>query len=83
MGKVASAMTEEDLLVLIASIFKLDKRQVTDEFNMEDAESWDSLKHMELIAALEEKIGMELDFDQITEMTSIGNIRRILLGTDK
>ena len=76
-------MTEEDLLILMASMFKLDKSQLTDDFNMEDSEVWDSLKHMELIAALEEKIGMELDFDQITAMTSMGDIKRILLSTKK
>ena len=71
-------MTDDDLLILVASMFKLEQLQITDDLCMENTEAWDSLKHMELIAAIEERAGIELDFEQITQMTSVGGIRRVL-----
>lgn len=45
---------------------------------MQDLESWDSLKHMELIATLEEQLGIQLSFDEIVKMRSVSDIKRVL-----
>lgn len=43
-------------------------------------ESWDSLKHMNLILALEEEFGIEFSDDQVVELTSLPEIRQAIAG---
>lgn len=45
---------------------------------MDDVSLWDSLRHMELIVAIEQKFGFELNFDEISSMNSIGGIRKLV-----
>ena len=45
---------------------------------MKDLDVWDSLKHMELIAALEQQFDVQLTFDEIVAMRSAGDIKRVL-----
>ena len=41
-------------------------------------QEWDSLAHMDLITAVEEAFGIELDEDQMLEMTSLNNLLKIV-----
>ena len=45
---------------------------------MKDLDVWDSLKHMELIAELEREFDLQLSFDEIVTMRSVGDIKRVL-----
>lgn len=63
---------------IIVSVFEINEASLKDEFTMKDIPTWDSLRHMELIAAVESKFNFELSFEEISEMTSIGNIRKII-----
>jgi acyl carrier protein len=45
---------------------------------MKDVETWDSLKHMELIVCIEQTFCVELTFDEIVKMQNVGEIKRIL-----
>jgi len=47
---------------------------------MANVEAWDSLKHMELIVALESAFEIELTFDEIVAMRSVQDIKRVLTG---
>ena len=49
---------------------------------MKDVDAWDSLKHMELIVSLEQSFGIELSFDEIVAMRSVGEIKRVLRGKE-
>jgi acyl carrier protein len=51
---------------------------VTDEMEMNNIAEWDSLKQVQLIAELEEKLGLEFEFEDIIKMTSIKRIDAIL-----
>lgn len=63
---------------LLAEVLQIKETEVTDELAMTDLEVWDSLKHMELIATIEGQLGIELSFDEIVAMRSVGDIRRTL-----
>ena len=71
-------MNEQKLLDLIADLFRIEKDAISDTISMEDLEIWDSLKHMELVTAIEEELGIELSFEQITEMVTVADIKRVL-----
>ena len=45
---------------------------------MKDVEAWDSLKHMELIVALETALEVQLTFEEIVAMQSVREIKRVL-----
>ena len=61
-------------------LFKISQEKIYDDATMNDIPGWDSLTHMDLIAAIEEEFAIVLDGDEIAEMTSIGNIRKILVS---
>ena len=51
---------------------------IGDDLTMKDVGSWDSLKHMELIVAVEQAFDLQLSFDEIVTMTSVGEIKRVV-----
>lgn len=51
---------------------------VTDDMEMNNIAEWDSLKQVQLIAELEEKLGLEFEFEDIISMTSIKKIDSVL-----
>jgi acyl carrier protein len=63
---------------LLADVLQVPAATITDDLAMEGVEAWDSLKHMELVVALEEAFGVELTFDEIVRMRSVGEIKRVL-----
>lgn len=71
---------EKNLEQHLADLLQIPVAEVTDELAMTDLEVWDSLKHMELIASLEEQLGIQLSFDEIVTMRSVGDIKRVLNG---
>jgi len=69
---------KKNLEQLLADLLQISVSEVTDELAMTDLEVWDSLKHMELIASLEEQLDIQLSFDDIVAMRSVGDIKRVL-----
>jgi len=74
---------EKNLESLLADVLQIPIAAVTDELSMKDLEAWDSLKHMELIATLENQLDIQLTFDEIVAMRSVGDIKRVLNGRGK
>lgn len=69
---------EKNLEQLLADVLQIPAAEITDELAMKDLDVWDSLKHMELIASLEEQLNLQLSFDEIVAMRSVGDIKRTL-----
>lgn len=65
---------------VLAEVLQLPAANVTDDLAMDDVDAWDSLKHMELIVALETTFDVQLTFDEIVAMRSVREIKRILAG---
>ena len=63
---------------VMASVFEVDSSQINNDTSPDTLESWDSLKHMNLIVALEEEFGVEFDNDDITNMINFNLILLIL-----
>lgn len=51
---------------------------VTLETTMDDVDNWNSLRHMWLIMAIEEKFSISLSMDEMIEMRSVPTIVRVL-----
>ena len=63
---------------LLSEVLQMPATAITDELTMKDVEAWDSLKHMELIVALEQSFEIQLSFDEIVAMQSVSAIKRVL-----
>lgn len=63
---------------IIVEVLRVPRAQIVDTLDMEATSTWDSLSHMQLIAAIEEEFGIDLDADEIVAMRSVANIRDVL-----
>lgn len=63
---------------VLAEVLQLPPSEITDDLTMKDVEAWDSLKHMELIVALETALEVQLTFEEIVAMQSVREIKRVL-----
>lgn len=69
---------DEAINNLLSEIFQVPDSMITDDLAMNDVDAWDSLKHMELIVSLEQNFAVELSFDDIVAMKSVGQIKNVL-----
>ena len=58
--------------------FKVEREEFSPELVPEDVLLWDSLGHMNLVMELEDEFGLQLEVDEITEMSTAGKIIEIL-----
>jgi acyl carrier protein len=69
---------EQRLKEVLAGIFKVDICNISEDASPDTIASWDSLRHMNLVLALEEDFGVELTDDQVVEILSYKLIRIVL-----
>lgn len=69
---------DESVAGLLAEVLQIPVATVTDDLAMKDTDVWDSLKHMELVISLEHGFRIQLSFDEIIAMQSVGEIKRVL-----
>ncbi|HJT26306.1 MAG TPA: acyl carrier protein [Pyrinomonadaceae bacterium] len=63
---------------LLSEVLQMPASDIKDDLTMKDVDAWDSLKHMELIVALEQGFEVQLSFDEIVAMQSVSAIKRVL-----
>lgn len=56
---------------IIAEVIGVPVEQVGDDASPATLEAWDSLRHMNLIVALEEELGVTFDDDALSRLTSL------------
>jgi acyl carrier protein len=71
-------MERNEILKRVEVIFReeleLDDLVLTDETTADDVEEWDSLSHVQLVAALEEAFGIEFKSREILSWENIGDL---------
>lgn len=71
-------MDRNDILKRVEEIFReeleVDDLVLTDETTADDVEEWDSLSHVQLVAALEEAFGIEFKSREILSWENIGDL---------
>ena len=71
---------EEEIKQILADTFRVKQSDITSETTIDNIDTWDSLTHMELVANLEESLGIEFDGDEIADMVNVGIIEKIVSG---
>ena len=56
----------------MSSVFGISKEDIKDDASPDNIESWDSLKHMNLIVALEEEFDLEIPDKISDEIKTVG-----------
>ncbi|NMC06441.1 MAG: acyl carrier protein [Candidatus Lokiarchaeota archaeon] len=63
---------------IVCEILAIQESDIADAKTPEDLESWTSVTHMQLVAKFEETFNFQFDVEEITEMDSIGNMKKVL-----
>lgn len=63
---------------LFATVLSVDAEALNDESSPVNTAAWDSVTNMMLVATIEEEFGIELTSDEIVQMSTVGNARKIL-----
>ena len=75
-------MTDEELYEQLNEVFRdvFDDEEitVTATTTAKDIEDWDSLEHINLINAVEQKFGVKFSIGQIVEMKNVGDLARLV-----
>jgi acyl carrier protein len=69
---------EQKLKEVLARIFNVGISTIDEDASPDTIETWDSLRHMSLVLALEEEFGVELTDDQVVEVISYKLIKIVL-----
>ena len=69
-----TSSTFEQVRNLASDIFGIPANKITAESSPETIENWDSMQHLNLVLAIEEKFGVQLEPEDIEQMKSIGAV---------
>ena len=69
--------TKETLKEVMATVLGIDANSITDETSM-DTVAWDSIKHMNLVLAIEEEFGISIPDEDAANITSYPLIKLVL-----
>ncbi len=68
----------EDLLAILTRELDLDEGDITEESTAADVELWDSLGHLRVCMALEERYGVQIPMEEVGELQSVPAILKYL-----
>ncbi len=77
-------MDREEIFVKLNEVFRDvfddDSITVTDATTADDIEEWDSLEHINLLAAVEQEFGVKFNMGQVVSMKNVGEMADIIAG---
>jgi acyl carrier protein len=73
-----TASTFEQVRGVASDIFGVPADTITAESSPETIENWDSMQHLNLVLAIEEKFGVQLDPEDIEKMKNIGAVAMLV-----
>ena len=62
----------------MSAVFGVPSEEINSDSSMDTIESWDSLKHMNLVIALEEEFEITIPDDEAANITSYALIRVVI-----
>ena len=70
---------EQRIKNVMSAVFEIPVNKIKENASPDTIESWDSLKHMNLVIALEEEFEIEFINDEINEMMNFALIKSVLM----
>lgn len=72
------ASARETVFRIVSNVLDYPIKEINDDTSPDTVKTWDSLRHMKLVLALEEELGVQFTADQIVEMNSVALILAVL-----
>jgi acyl carrier protein len=72
------ASTLEQVRHIASDIFSVPVDKITAESSPETIENWDSMQHLNLVLAVEEKFGVQLEPEDIEQMKNVGAVAAVV-----
>jgi len=69
-----TASTLDQVRTVASDIFGVPAEKIAAESSPQTIENWDSMQHLNLVLAIEEKFGVQLDPEDMEEMKNVGAI---------
>lgn len=83
-AEVEKTMSREEVFERLNEVFRdvFDDEgiTVTDATTADDIEDWDSLEHINLLAAVEQEFGMKFNMGQVVSMKNVGEMADIIIS---
>jgi acyl carrier protein len=73
-----SATAFEQVRAIASDVFGVPVDRLSAGSSPESVENWDSMQHLNLVLAIEEKFGIQLDPDEIEQMKNIGAVAALV-----
>jgi len=73
-----TASTFEQVRNVASDIFGIPADKITAESSPETIENWDSMQHLNLVLAIEEKFGVQLEPEDIEQMKNIDAVAALV-----
>jgi acyl carrier protein len=78
---------EERIKKVMGDVLDVEQSSLNEDSSPDNIENWDSVRHMNLILALEDEFGVQFDEEQITQMLNFQliklNLDELMQNTDK
>jgi len=71
-------LNEAKLKQVMAAVLRIDPAELGEDASADTIESWDSLKHLNLVWALEEEFQVAIPGDDVDRITSYRLVRLVL-----
>lgn len=68
----------QKLVEAFVNALEIEKDQVVDSLQYQGIEQWDSISHMMLISELEDTFDIEIDTDDVIDMSSVAKAKEII-----
>ncbi len=69
---------EERIKNVLSAVFEIPADSINDQSSPDTIQEWDSIKHMQLVIALEEEFGFQFTDEEIVEMLNYSLIKEII-----
>ena len=70
--------TDNDILKIASTVFEVSKETLSLSDTVDDIESWDSLKHLNLILAIEDEFNISFTEEESVEIESLELMKELI-----
>jgi acyl carrier protein len=79
-GAVISPQIHQQVVAIFAEIFQIEIDSQVEDIDRTEIEEWDSVNHLRLVAELEEIFQISLSDEEVTTITSLRDVEKLLIG---
>lgn len=69
---------KKEITATLAKMLEIPSNELRNDMLLTEVPRWDSLKHMNLIVALEKEYSVTFSFEEISQMTDVKSIEKLL-----